>query len=32
MEFLTPFGEAVKNLPWPKQNEFYMAKQFLIVK
>jgi hypothetical protein len=25
-------SEAVKNLPWPKQEEFYMVKQFLVVK
>lgn len=24
--------EAVKNLAWPKQEEFYMAKQFIVVK
>jgi hypothetical protein len=24
--------DAVKNLPWPKQEEFYMAKQFVVVK
>ena len=24
--------EAVKDLPWPKQEEFYMAKQFIVVK
>ena len=24
--------EAVKNLPWPKQDQFYMLKQFLVVK
>jgi len=24
--------DAVKNLPWPKQEEFYMVKQFVVVK
>ena len=24
--------EAVKELPWPKNEEFYMVKQFIIVK
>src|SRR5580765_328235 len=24
--------DAVKNLPWPKQDEFYMVKQFVVVK
>jgi hypothetical protein len=24
--------DAVKNLPWPKQQEFYMVKQFVVVK
>ena len=23
---------AVKELPWPKQEEFYMVKQFIVVK
>jgi hypothetical protein len=24
--------EAVKKLPWPKREEFYMVKQFILVK
>ncbi len=24
--------DAVKNMPWPRQEEFYMVKQFIVVK
>jgi len=26
------FLDPVKELPWPKQEEFYMVKQFIVVK